>query len=118
MNETEAQLNEIEQRLVNAWLTRDWQTVDALLDDEWVVTDPRGRVLTKAQVIAEAKSGDRQIDSGCVDDINVRRFGDAAVVTGRTTATGAYRGNVVSVKLRFTDVFIQRGDRWRAVASQ
>ena len=118
MPDIETEFNEIEQRLVNAWLNRDWDTVDAILDDGWMVTDPSGRVLTKAQVLAEAKSGERKLDSGVIDDVTVRNFGDCAVVTGRTTASGTYQGNQVSVKLRFTDVFINREGEWRAVASQ
>ena len=116
--DTDTEFNEIEQRLVNAWLNHDWETVDAILDDGWAVTDPSGRVLTKAQVMSEAKSGERKLDSGAIDDVSVRTFGDCAVVTGRTTASGTYQGNQVTVRLRFTDVFIKRDGRWRAVASQ
>jgi ketosteroid isomerase-like protein len=52
-----------------------------------------------------------------VDEIAVRWFGDAAVVTGRTKVVtgGATPGQV---SLRFTDVFIRKGGRWQAVASQ
>lgn len=114
----DTEFNQIEQRLVNAWLSHDWETVDSILDDGWMVTDPAGRVLTKAQVMAEAKSGERKLDSGVIDDVNVRTFGDCAVVTGRTTASGTHQGKQVAVRLRFTDVFIKRDGTWRAVASQ
>jgi ketosteroid isomerase-like protein len=118
MTEQEIQLRELEQRLIKAWLNHDWDVVDAILDDDWTVTDPGGRVLTKAQVIAEAKTGERKIDSGAIDEVKVRDFGDFAVVTGRTTASGNYQGNDFSVRLRFTDVFVKRSGEWRAVASQ
>ncbi|HZS44679.1 MAG TPA: nuclear transport factor 2 family protein [Blastocatellia bacterium] len=118
MPDQEAQLNEIEQKLVKAWLDNDWQTVDDLLDNDWSVIDPGGRILTKAQVLDEAKSGQRKIESGGVDEIRIRNFGDFAVVTGRTRATGSYMGNNFSVMLRFTDVFVKREDKWQAVASQ
>lgn len=111
-------MRELEQSLVQAWLSHDWNTVDTILDKDWSVIDPSGRVLTKTQVIAEAKSGERRIDSGTVDEIKVRDFGDFAVVTGKTTAKGSYQGSDVTVTLRFTDIFVKRGDRWRVVASQ
>jgi ketosteroid isomerase-like protein len=52
-----------------------------------------------------------------VDDLSMRVFGDAAVVTGRTTAaTGAAKP--VKLTLRFTDVFVRLAGRWQIVASQ
>jgi ketosteroid isomerase-like protein len=52
-----------------------------------------------------------------VDDVAVRVFGDAAVVTGRTVARGNSPG-AAPVELRFTDVFVRQDGRWLAVASQ
>jgi hypothetical protein len=83
------------------------------------VIDPTGRVLSKAQVLEEGfESGVRKIESGAIDDVNVRLFNDVAVVTGRTIAAGSYQGTNVSVKLRFTDVCVKRNDNWQVVASQ
>ena len=112
------ELKEIQQRLIKAWVSRDRATIDALLNDDWRVTDPAGQVLTKAQVMKELDSGDRKLESGSIDDVDVRLYGNVAVVTGRTEATGSYQGNKATVRLRFTDVFVKRKGTWRAVASQ
>jgi ketosteroid isomerase-like protein len=112
------ELNQIQQRLIKAWVSKDRATINSILADDWVVTDPGGRVLTKAQVMVEFDSGERQLESGAIDEVKVRLFGDVAVVTGRTAATGSYQGNRVSVKMRFSDVFVKRNGRWYAVASQ
>jgi ketosteroid isomerase-like protein len=112
------ELNQIQQRLIRAWVSRDRETINAILADDWAVTDPGGRVLTKAQVMAEFDAGERRLESGAIDEVNVRLFGNVAVVTGRSAAAGSYQGNMVSVKLRFTDVFVKRSGRWYAVASQ
>jgi ketosteroid isomerase-like protein len=53
-----------------------------------------------------------------VDDVHVRVFGELAVATGRTRATGSYRGDAAAVELRFTDVFVHRKGAWRIVVSQ
>jgi ketosteroid isomerase-like protein len=66
----------------------------------------------------EFGSGDRRIEAGSVDDLNVRVFGDVAVVTGRSILARSYQGKRASVTQRFTDVFVRRDGRWRAVASQ
>lgn len=58
------QLNELEQRLIRAWLDKDRRTVDAILADDWTVIDPGGRVLTKAQVLEEGfETGNRQLQA-------------------------------------------------------
>lgn len=112
------ELKAIQQRLIEAWVKQDRATIDSLLADDWRVTDPTGHVLSNAQVMKELDSGDRKLESGAIDDVEVRLFGNVAVVTGRTQATGSYQGHKVSVTLRFTDVFVKRRGAWRAVASQ
>jgi ketosteroid isomerase-like protein len=113
------ELNQLEQRLIRAWVEHDREVIEATLSDDWAVIDPAGRVLSKAQVIEEGfESGSRKIESGTIDDVKVRLFNDVAVVTGRTIATGSYQGASMTVKLRFTDVCVKRGDDWQVVASQ
>jgi uncharacterized protein (TIGR02246 family) len=115
-----AELEEIQQRLMRAWVEHDRAYVETVIAPDWITTDTSGRVLTRAQVFAEMfDSGDRTLDSGKVDDVKVRMLGgDTAIVTGGTSAQGRYKGQRVSVTLRFTDVFVRRDGRWQAVASQ
>jgi ketosteroid isomerase-like protein len=109
---------DLEQRLAQAWVRRDRAFIDDVLAAEWSVTDPSGRVLGKQQVLDETFSSDeRQIDSMTVDDVTVRVFGGVAVATGRTRASGSYKGAPASVVLRFTDVLQRRDDRWQFVVS-
>jgi ketosteroid isomerase-like protein len=88
------------------------------LASDWSVIDLTGHVLTRVQVMQEFGSGDRRIESGSVDDLNVRVFGEIAVVTGRSVLAGTYQGKRASVVQRFTDIFAMRDGRWQAVASQ
>ena len=108
----------IEQRIAKAWVDHDRAAIDAILAPEWSVTDANGQMLTKQQVMQESfGSTDRRIDRMVIDEVNVRLYGDVAVATGRTEATGSYRGTSASVVLRFTDAFVRRNGRWQAVAS-
>ena len=112
-------LREIETRLAAAWVEGDRSFIEQTLADDWSVTDLAGQVLTKAEVLKQVfGSGSRQVVSMHIDDINVRPFGDWAIVTGRTKAAGEYDGEVAEVTLRFTDVFAYREERWQVVASQ
>lgn len=110
---------DLEQRLAQAWVKRDRLFIDALLAPDWIVTDPSGRILTKQQVLDETfSSAERRIDTMAVDDVKVRVIGAVAIATGRTRATGSYQGQIASVVLRFTDVFLHRDGQWQIVASQ
>jgi ketosteroid isomerase-like protein len=113
-----SELTQIEQRLVKSWVDGDRAAVEAILAHDWSVIDMTGHVLTKQKVMKEFGSGDRRIESGSIDDLKVRAFGEIAVVTGRSELTGSYRGTRAIVVQRFTDVFAKREGRWQAVASQ
>ena len=114
----ESELRDLEQKLAQAWVTRDRAFIVGLLSADWTVTDPSGRILTREQVLTETFStAERKIESMAVDDVRVRRLGLVAVVTGRTRATGSYQGERATVALRFTDVFRYQEGRWQVVAS-
>lgn len=118
-SDIESTLRNLEQRLAAAWVKGDRAFIEQLLADDWTVTDPTGRILTKRQVLDETfASKDRRIEAMTVDDIRVRRLDGTAVVTGRTRATGSYRGEKATAILRFTDVFHFRDGRWQIVSSQ
>jgi ketosteroid isomerase-like protein len=114
-----AEITELEQKLAAAWVRGDKAFIVGVLAPEWRVTDPSGRVLAKQQVLDETFSSDeRQIESMTIDDVKVRIFGTVAVATGRTLASGSYKGERASVELRFTDVLLRRDGRWQFVVSQ
>ena len=51
-------------------------------------------------------------------DIQVRVYGDTAVLTGRTTQKGQFNGKDISGQTRFTRVYLQQRGKWQAVAFQ
>ena len=113
-----SELTRIEERLAAAWVAGDHAFIDAVLSDDWSVIDPTGRILTKAEVLKEAFTGERTITEGKIDQVKVREFGDWAVVTGRTRMSGSYQGEELTVALRFTDVFVRSSGEWQCVSSQ
>jgi hypothetical protein len=52
------------------------------------------------------------------DELAVARYADTAVVTGRETVTGSYRGVRDTIRLRFIDVLVHRDGRWQLIATQ
>ncbi len=111
-------LREIENQLIAAWVAGDPSVHERVLSADWSVIDAQGRIRNKAQVLEEMfQPGERQI-SGHIDEVNVRPYGDWAIVTGKTQVTGRYEGNEINVTLRFMDVFHRTEGKWQVVASQ
>ena len=115
---TIAELTKIEDQLAAAWIAGDREFIERTLSDDWSVIDPTGRILTKAEVLREALTGEREITEGKIDQVSVRDFGDWAIVTGRTQMSGSYQGEDMSVTLRFTDVFVRTSGEWKCISSQ
>jgi ketosteroid isomerase-like protein len=112
----EQRLEDIQQQLARAWTQHDRPFIESVLAPEWSVTQPDGQVLTRAVVLGTFFDA-VTFDSNVIDDVNVLMLGDTAVVRGRTVASGTFNGAPVRARIRFTDVFIKREDRWQAVAS-
>lgn len=113
-----AELQEIENQLIAAWVAGDPSIHERVLADDWGVIDAQGRMQDKAEVLEEMfRPGERSI-TGHIDDVKVRPYGDWAIVTGKTHVAGRYEGNDIKITLRFMDVFRRREGNWQVVASQ
>jgi ketosteroid isomerase-like protein len=91
---------------------------EQILADDWSVIHPTGQIMTKADVLRDAFSGDRDVTFSEIDEIKVRDFGSFAIVTGRTRVEGRFDGQDAKVTLRFTDVFTHSHGEWQCIASQ
>ena len=107
------ELAQFEQRLAAAWKAGDCEGWGAMLAPAWSVIHITGQVMTKAEVLTLCRAQRSPVETNVVDEVSVRSFGDAAVVTGRTT----YAAGGVTIRLRFTDVFARTNGRWLVVAS-
>jgi ketosteroid isomerase-like protein len=111
-------LTELQQTLARAWVGGDRPTIERIIAPDWMSTGPDGRTMARADVLAEVFENRRhKILSVEIGDVDVRVFGDAAVVTGRTHGVGEVQGSRYDVFIRFTDTFVRRDGRWQAVAS-
>jgi ketosteroid isomerase-like protein len=108
----------IENQWAEATLKGDVQTLDRLYSDEYFAVSADGTTYTKAQHLADIKSGNFKLATYKLDELKVRLHGEVAVVTGRNTMTGTYMGKDISGAYRFTDVFVKRGGRWQVLTTQ
>ena len=111
------ELKRIEQQLASSWKSGDCDAWGANIAPEWSVIHITGTVIKKDEALRMCRQPQVRIETLSIDELIVRVFDNAAVVTGRTLVTTGGT-NVESVTLRFTDVFIRRRGRWQIVASQ
>ncbi len=92
--------------------------LDALLADGWTVTHGDGTINTKAEYLADLKSGARKFFGDVKqDDFTVRMYGDTAVAAGVSDSKVEYKGKPSGGALRFTRVYVKRDGRWQMIAS-
>lgn len=118
LQDTEAVLTKIERDAAAALTKKDFAAFAGVFSEDAVFTGPDGAVQTKAQLLADLKSGSLVIESTVISDMKVRVFGEAAVVTYTTTDKGKYKGRDISGRYRWTDTFVRRGGKWQVVAGQ
>lgn len=63
-------------------------------------------------------SGAWRTDSYAVEDLEVQRYGDAAIVTGVVRSSGSRDGAPANVAVRFTALWVLEGDQWKRAAFQ
>jgi ketosteroid isomerase-like protein len=114
----EAALKAIEEKWDAANLKGDAAALGAIFADTFISTSSEGKVRTKAEMLAQLKSGEMKYQTSKVDDMKVFVYGDAAVVNGRWKAKFVEKGKTVDATERFTDTYVRQGGQWRCVASQ
>lgn len=94
----------------------DPNALEALWADDLEVAVPKMPVMTKAEVLAFARSGRMKFLRYSTSNVRIRVYGDAAVVTGRLQRTRVLNGQEVSDDWRFTKTYVRESHKWRVVA--
>jgi hypothetical protein len=103
---------------VDAFLKKDPRVLAQLWSDDFVVTNPLNRFVTRQQVLGMVESGvlvitsfDRQIEY-------VKVYGSTVIVAGSETCVFAGKLPFAGTTqhLRFTGVWMNQGGRWQQVA--
>ena len=111
-------LLQLENDMARAWVQRDTQSLEQILADDYTLAGAGNDLIGKTQYIAQIGNLEFETESAIIDDLGVRVYGDAAVVTGRAIYQGrSKRGGRYLRRLRFTDTFIRRDTTWKCVAT-
>ena len=114
----ESELTQLDREWSQAGVAKDASVLERVLADDFSGTSATGKVTTKAEAIADLKSDTTKLESNTTSDYNVRVFGDTAVMTHNGVRTGQREGQAFTERYRSIHVFVKRGGRWQAVASQ
>ena len=94
--------------------------LDKLYGDNYMLVDLDGSVKTKAERLAELRSGSVKFESVSADEINVRvnPEGNGAVSIAHATVKSTNKGVATEGQVRVTTVWSKTKDGWKAVSAQ
>ncbi len=106
-------------RLAHDWdramIENDAEAIGRFMAEDWTIVGSDGNVGGKANFLALVKSGALTHDVMTSEDIDVRVYGDTAVVTARGVSAGKYQGQAFREVERASSVFVKQDGQWRCV---
>jgi ketosteroid isomerase-like protein len=118
-SKSEQEVRQAIEKYRTALLRRDTAALEKIWADDYIFVNASGDVLTKAQRLANAKSGATTLDSiNEEENITVRVYQNSAVATSRVTIKGQYAGQPTSGQYRSTHVWVKGPIGWQLVSNQ
>lgn len=107
-----------DRQYAEALRNRDIETLDRVWASDYTFVNPRGELLTKAQRIANIKSGASEFQTMSPQKERLNVHGALAVEVGRVIVQGEYSGRESSGEYRYTTTWTKVGGRWQILANQ
>lgn len=95
-----------------AMIDVDTDSLEKFLSDDLTYSHTTGWTETKSEFLSTVESGKIDYVSVTPRDVEVRIYGDIAVMTGLSDMRGAVGDRAVSFTIRFLDVSRRAGDSW------
>jgi ketosteroid isomerase-like protein len=108
----------LEEERNQAILRGDAASLERMTSDDYTFITLRGEMLKKDEIVRNFRTGAAKYQSREISDLNIRVYGNSAVVTGRAAQKGAENGKDYSGDYWFTRVYVNQGGRWITVALQ
>lgn len=115
-------MSDSEQELLT--VVRDWDVVmvqndaDAIgrfMAEDWTIVGSDGHTMDKQTFLHLIRDGILSHDLMQSDDLSIRVYGSAAVVTGLGVSAGIFQGRPFREVERQSNVFVRQGSQWRCV---
>jgi ketosteroid isomerase-like protein len=114
---TVALITRMEQDRVQAGVRKDVDAVAAATADDYMHIDLDGVVRDKAAAMKRIASSTIQLESNTLDEMKIRVYGGAVVVTGRSTPKGTINGEAFP-QIRYSRTYVNRSGTWKVVLFQ
>lgn len=107
-----------EQAWLDAHLRMDIPRIESLMHRDYFRVQPDGSLWDKARTLASYQSGQREWFDARVDQLDVRIYGNTAVVVGRWQARGVNHGEHFDYAARYVSVWVLEDGTWQMVSDQ
>jgi ketosteroid isomerase-like protein len=98
-----------------AMVANDAEAIGRYMADDWVIVGSDGRVGNKPDFLALVRSGALTHDVMESSELDVRVYGEAAVVLARGVSGGHFQGTPFHELERSSSVFVRQAGEWRCV---
>ncbi len=115
---SEADIRKLVADAATALNKNDAAALEKIYADDYSLINIDGSVQNRADRLASIKSGDLKYESFSYSDVNVRVYGDTAVVTAIAAIKSTNKGKPLDGKFRVTQVDVKTKDGWRMVNAQ
>jgi ketosteroid isomerase-like protein len=105
----------IEDRFNAAMVSNDVARIGRCISPDWVLVTPEKGPIGRDAILQAIASGTLSHDSMTKQVLRAEVYGDMAVVTGRGSNTGSFRGMPISADEWITDVYRLADGDWRCV---
>ncbi|HSJ64307.1 MAG TPA: nuclear transport factor 2 family protein [Gemmatimonadaceae bacterium] len=111
MTDPREELVEVAHAWDRAMIANDADAIGEFIAEDWIIIGPDGRSSGKASFLSLVRSGGLSHDVMESSDIDVRVYGDAAVLVANGISAGQYEGQRFHEVERQSNVFVSsRGD--------
>lgn len=115
VNKALKEVLQLEYRLATAIQRKDTDTLNQLWNDDYLLTGPDGRVVSKADLLTAVGAATLEEDSLELDDLRLRLFDNVAILTGHAVTKIRVGGENYSGSYRGTGILIKRQGRWEVI---
>jgi ketosteroid isomerase-like protein len=116
----EQEVRQMIEQYRTALTKKDTAALERIWADDYTFINASGAVLTKAERLANLKSGATSLDTIVTDpDMKIRVYGgDVAVAINRVTLKGQYSGKATSGQFQASIVWAKTPTGWQLVCNQ
>ena len=113
----QTELLRLEKEGVTAIVAGNLKALGDFFAPDWKMVSSDATMMNREQLFGAMAAGLLKFASYEQSELEVRVYGDAAVVIGTGKSKGEWKGESFGTKERFTDVFIRHDGKWRCVST-